>query len=493
MAKKSHEIHLALRRPRANEPLSAWLYRELREAILSGRLKAGAPLPPTRSLAKEYGIARGTVVAVFEQMISEGYLESRVGSGTTVNRRLPDEFFRAREALKPTKDTGVRGGISKRGRRMASPFLNLPILGGVRAFCANQPSVMHFPTDVWSRLGSRRMRLASREMLLADDATGYRPLRESIAAHVGSTRGVVCEAEQVFVVSGTQQALDLVTRVVLDPGDEAWMEDPGYIGAAAILKSADAKIVPVPVDERGMRIAEGIKRAPRAKFAYATPAHQFPLCVTLPLERRLQLLEWSRETGAWIFEDDYDSEFRFAGRPLAAMQGLAPEGNVIFSGSFSKMLFPSLRLGFLVVPPHLVEALRGARSVTDRYAPMLEQAVLNDFISEGHFGQHLRRMREVYAEHLDVLMTGTEREWGERLVLQKTDTGLQTVAWLGGRRSDVEIAKAAAGRGVELGPLSLFAQRWKGRSGLQVGFAAVGPKELRRGIEAVAGVLDSMK
>lgn len=491
MPKTAHQIALPLRPPRAGETLSGWLYRELRTAILVGRLKPGALLPPTRSLAREHHVARGTVVGVFEQLLAEGYLESRVGSGTSVHRKLPDEFFNAAKDVRPSFQPALRGRLSRRGKAMShSPFLGrAETTRGLRAFRANQPSVNHFPTELWSRLGARRMRLASRDMLQAGDVMGYRPLREAIAAHLGSSRGVICHADQVMVVSGTQQALDLVARIVLDPGDEAWMEDPGYPGASAILRSAGARLVPVPVDEKGMRVAEGLRRSPKARFAYVTPAHQFPLCVTLPLERRLKLLEWSRSTGAWIFEDDYDSEFRFAGRPLAAMQGLAPEGNVIFSGSFSKMLFPSLRMGFLVVPPHLVPPLRSARSLTDRYGPMVEQAVLCDFITDGHFGKHLRRMREIYAEHLGILVKETEREWGERLRLHPTDTGLQTVAWLAPDLRDTAFAQKAMGRGVEVVPLSSFALRWKNRRGLQIGFASVGTNELRRGVEAIARLL----
>jgi GntR family transcriptional regulator/MocR family aminotransferase len=493
MAKTPHHVELPLRSPHANESLSGWLYRELRSAILEGRLKPGTRLPTTRGLAAQYHLSRGIVVNVFEQLLAEGYLESRVGSGTSVNRKLPEDYFdarRAKQSSTPSSKPVVRGVLSKGGTRLAvfpQPDGTRP--RAIRAFRANQPSVSHFPTEVWSRIGARRMRLASREMLLAGDVLGYRPLREAIAAHLGSTRGVVCTADQVMIVSGTQQALDLTTRLLLDPGDEAWMEDPGYEGAVAILRAVGAKLIPVPVDENGMRVLEGLKRAPKARFAFVTPAHQFPLGVTLTLERRLKLLEWSRSTGAWIFEDDYDSEFRFAGRPLAAMQGLAPESNVIFCGSFSKMLFPALRMGFLVVPAHLVDALCAARSIVDRFGPMVAQAVLCDFITEGHFGRHLRRMREVYAEHLEVLLTASRSEWGDRLTVQATDTGLQTVAWLSKDRDDVEFARAAADRGVEVEALSEFALKWKGRHGLQIGFASVGIAELRRGVRALASLL----
>jgi GntR family transcriptional regulator/MocR family aminotransferase len=490
MSKTSHHFSLPIRPPRITETLSNWLYRELRDAILEGRLKPGALLPPTRPLAAECGVARGTVVRVFEQLLSEGYLESRVGSGTTVHREVPDQFFSPAKTRAKASKTSLRGRLSKRGEQMSvSPFLNSSEMRELRAFRANQPSVTHFPIEQWSRLSARRTRLASREMLLAGDVFGYRPLREAIAAHLGATRGVICDADRIMIVSGAQQALDLIARMTLDPGDEVWMEDPGYPGATAIFRAAGAKLVPVPVDAKGLQVLWGIKHAPRARLAYVTPANQYPLCVTLPLERRLQLLEWSHTTGGWIFEDDYDSEFRFNGRPLTALQGLAPDGNVIFSGSFSKILYPSLRMGYLVAPPHLVDPLRAARSVIDRYGPLLSQAVLCDFIVDGHFGRHLRRMRQVYSEHLDVLKTAAGNEWGDRMVVQPTRTGLQTVGWLSGERADVELARAAHGCGVEMIPLSTWALRWKRRDGLQLGFAAVGPAELRRGVQAVAKLL----
>jgi len=482
--------YLPLRSLREGENLFQWLYRELREAILEGRFKPGVALPPTRKLAAEHKIARGTVVRVYDQLLAEGYLESRVGSGTTVHCKLPEKLFSVEKPTAEKTRPTVLGRLSKRGRLMAvSPFLRPKEPGNIRAFSAHRPSVSHFPSGLWSRLGSRRMRLASREMLHADDPMGYRPLREAIAAHLGATRGVLCDADRVMIVSGTQRALDLVARVTLDPGDAVWMEDPGYAGARVLFNAAGARVVPVPVDESGMRVSEALRRAPRARLAYVTPANQFPLCVTLPVERRLKLLEWSRSTGAWIFEDDYDSEFRFDGRPLAAMQGLEPGGNVIFSGSFSKMLFPSLRMGYIVLPPHLVEPLRAARSITDRHSPMIDQAILCDFIAEGHFGRYLRRMRQIYAEHLEILISESQKEWGDRLVVQPVQAGLQTIGWLGGGRDDVSFALAARSAGVTLIPLSYWAMRWKRRDGLQIGFAAVEPSELRRGVKALAALL----
>jgi GntR family transcriptional regulator / MocR family aminotransferase len=490
MSRPTHYFCLPLRRPRLNETLADWLYRELRDPILAGRLKPGVLLPPTRVLAAECGVARGTVVRAFEQLISEGYLESRAGSGTRVRRELPDQFFHAKKAKLKTTGPVVRGRLSKRGIALtATPFPSTDARCDASAFRANQPSVTHFPMDLWSRLSASRTRLATRDMRLSGDPLGYRPLRESIAAHLGSTRGVTCHFDQIFIVSGTQHALDLISRLTLDPGDKVWIEDPGYPGAASIFRAAGAKLVPIPVDEKGLRVAHGIQCARDARVAYITPANQFPLCVSLPLERRLQLLEWSRSTGAWIFEDDYDGEFRFDGPPLAALQGLAPDENVIFSGSFSKILFPSLRLGYLVAPPHLVEPLLAARSLTDRYLAPFAQAILCDFMVEGHFGRYLRRMRQIYAEHLDVLMSATQEEWGDELVVQPIKCGLQSVARLAPGRDDQMFARAALEFGVEMRPLSNWAFRWKRRDTLQIGFASINPTELRRGVTAISNLL----
>jgi len=490
MSRTPRPQSLPLRPPKANEKLGDWLYRELRSAILEGRLRAGTLLPPTRTLARNNRVSRGTVVSVFEQMIAEGYLESRPGSGTSVHRHLPDLFF---EAPKSSVSSGrlVPGRLSQRSRLLLeSPFPKTPeALREVRAFTANRPSVRHFPADLWSRLISRRIRLTTREILQAGDVAGLRSLREGIASHLAATRGIVCDPAQIFIFSGIQPALDLIARLTLDPGDEAWMEDPGYPGARGVLRAAEARVIPVPVDHHGLQVEEGISRAPHARFAYVTPANQFPLCVTLPLNRRLQLIEWSRSRGAWIFEDDYDSEFRFDGRPLAALCSLAPDSNVIFSGSFSKMLFPSMRVAYVVVPPHLVDPLTEARSLLDRFTAPLAQAVLADFIAEGHFDRHLRRMRQVYAEHLATLTSAANAEWGDRLTIQPAHCGLQTVGWLAKGFDDVKFCQAARGAGVALMPLSPWAMNWKKRNAVQIGFAAAEPEELRRGVRAVARLL----
>jgi GntR family transcriptional regulator/MocR family aminotransferase len=481
MAKTTCASDLALGTRRPSETLAEWLYRELCDAIVAGRLAPNSRLPSTRTLAAQFEISRGTVIGVFEQLTAHGYVESRVGAGSSVVAKVPDERCRVeRDGLAPV-EPGVLAAISKRGAVMVtSPFPLRRASSRPPAFRANQPALDEFPISIWSKLVAKRMRLASRQTLLAGDVPGLRQLREAIAVHLGSTRGIVCTADQIVILSGTQQALDLVARLVLDPGDEVWMEDPGYPGARAILSAAGAKLVPVPIDESGLAVEVGTRLAPNARLAYVTPAHQFPLGVKLSSARRAALLEWSRARGAWIFEDDYDSEFRFVGRPIAAMQGLDPTGNVIFSGSFNKTLFPSLRLSFVVVPTRLVDSFCGARSIVDRYPRALDQLVLCDFIEGQHFARYLRRVRELYQERLDVLLELASSQWGDSLRVAGTETGLQTVAWLGPGWTDRTFATMAYEQGVEVVPLSNYALESRPTSGLHIGFGAVSPSEIRR-------------
>jgi GntR family transcriptional regulator/MocR family aminotransferase len=326
-------------------------------------------------------------------------------------------------------------------------------------------------------------------MFLGGDVMGYPPLREAMAEHLGSTRGIRCTADRIMIVSGTQQALDLVVRIVMDPGDRAWIEDPGYTGAAAVLEAWGAKVVPVEVDARGLRVDKGIRAAKDARFAYVTPAHQFPLGVVMAPERRDQLLKWACGSGAWIFEDDYDSEFRFSGRPISALQSMTLDDNVIFSGSFSKMLFPSLRMGFLVLPEMLVEPMRKARSLLDRHGPTLNQVVLCDFIAEGHFHRHLRRMRQVYAQHQEVLLASAAEHWTGLLNVEATETGLQTIGWLEGGRNDLDVARLAAAAGIDVTPLSNYAFKWPRKDGLQIGFGAVPPQQIRLAARRLARIM----
>jgi GntR family transcriptional regulator/MocR family aminotransferase len=359
----------------------------------------------------------------------------------------------------------------------------------VRAFRPNQAALNLFPTTIWAQVAARRLRRASTRLLAGGETLGYRPLREAVAEYLNTSRGVNCTADQVLIVSGAQEGLDRTARLLLNPGDPAWMEEPGYPGAAAVLRAVGAKICGVPVDAEGLDLEGGLRRWPRPKLVYVTPAHQFPLGVTMSLRRRLAALEWARKAGVLIFEDDYDSEYRYSGRPVPALQGLDRAGVVIFGGSFSAVMFPAMRLGYLVVPRDMVDVFAAAQSVSTHHPPLLGQAVLCDFIREGHFARHIRRMREVYAERLGVLLKGAQEKLAGLVDISNVEAGLQTIGWLPpGVRAET-VAASAEKKNVEVIPLQRYAFGRVRGNGIVLGFAAVEPRELRRGIEELAAVL----
>jgi GntR family transcriptional regulator/MocR family aminotransferase len=306
---------------------------------------------------------------------------------------------------------------------------------------------------------------------------------------VRAARAVRCEASQVVVVSGSQQGLDIVARLLLDPGDHVWMEDPGYLGARGAFLGAGARVSPVPVDAEGMMVSAGIERQPRARMVYVTPSHQFPMGVTMTLARRLALLEWVRRSGAWVIEDDYDSEFRYSGRPIAALQGLDFTGRVIYLGTFSKVLFPSLRLGYLILPPELVEPFSNARALVDRHSSLIEQAVLADFIVEGHFARHIRRMRALYAHRHAAFVETARKELAGLLEVQPQDAGMHLAGWLAEGVDDAAASRKAFEHGVEAPPLSAYAIEPLSRGGLLLGFTATGTREIREGVRRLASAL----
>jgi GntR family transcriptional regulator/MocR family aminotransferase len=353
------------------------------------------------------------------------------------------------------------------------------------------PALELFPTNLWAQIAARRLRRASTNFLLGCEPLGYYPLREAVADYLRTSRGANCDPEQVAIVAGVQEALDLTARLLLNPGDRVCMEDPGYPGAAMAFEAVGAKVSAVRVDEEGMELPSAGLRD--ARLVYITPGHEFPLGMTMSLARRFALLEWARKSGALIFEDDYDSEYRYSGSPIPALQGFDRNGLVIFAGSFSKVLFPSLRLGYLVIPPDLMNLFAATISLTTRHAPQVEQAVLCDFITEGHFGRHLRRMREVYAERLSVLLDEARGRLGGLLEISGIEAGLQTVGWLREGIDGESATRAAAAREVEVFPLSRYSRGRIAREGLQLGFAAVDAREIRRGVQDLEIALEALR
>lgn len=479
--------------PRARDSLQHQIYVGIRRAILDAVVGPGARLPSSRALALDLGVSRTTSLLALEQLLAEGYLTARQGSGTFVATDLPDDLPQARVS-RPAR-TPRHPPLSRRGATLSSvpsSARRLPSLSAV-PFRIGVPALDQFPLRLWSRLAHRRLKRASAADLDYGDPAGLRPLREAIADHVGRARATSCTADHVIIVPGAQRGLDLVFRVLLDPGDEAWMECPGYPGARNALLSAGARIVAVPVDHHGLNVEAGVRRAPAARLTYVTPSHQFPLGVPMSLQRRLALLKWAREAEAWVVEDDYDSEFRHGMRPLPCLHGLDQDGRVIYVGSFAKTLFPALRLGFLVVPPDLQEGLIAARRASDLRAPGLDQAVLADFIAEGHFERHLRRMRGVYRERREALSEAAARYASGGLRLRNARAGMHVVADL--LEADaVTVFGEAAARGVETMPLCAYGfGRARIANGLVLGFGAVEPKALLRGMERLAQAMESAR
>lgn len=466
----------------AAQPLAEWLYANLRLGILNGRYLPGGRLPSSRRLASVYGVSRGVVVVTFEQMKAEGYLVSRTGSGTFVAPQVPDRLFEAGSGASPPRSEPPGRRFSRRNPD------HIPVdhydLGPIRAFRANRPALDLFPTTLWARVASRRLRLATPNLLSGCDPLGYPPLREAVAGYLTSSRGVVCRPEQVLIVSGVQAALDLTARLFVDPGDRVGVEDPGYPGSRSVFQLWGAAVCPVAVDAEGP-LVEALPD--ELRVLAVTPAHQFPNGFTMSLARRLALVAWARKSGALIFEDDYDGEFRYSGRSIPAVQGLDPSGQVVFAGSFSKVLFPSLRLGYVVVPPDLVDRYAAVQAATQRHAPLIDQAVLADFIEAGHFGRHLRAMREVYAGRLSLLGQEVKAQLDGVIELSPVEAGLQTAAWLTVGHDTEAVARAGGSCQLELTPLSRFGSA--GRPGFLLGFAAIDDTEIRRGVGQLARLL----
>ena len=480
-------------RPVDETPIYRQLYDYLRGAILSGQLKMGTRLPSTRVLAAELGVSRNTILGAYDQLFAEGYLEAAVGKGTFVTRTLPEALLTA-AAPRPrkTKTTKRRHAISH-GAAALMQTREMPGAGFAQrpsmAFKTGAPALDQFPYNLWAKLVSRHAYSLHPDALVYQDPAGYLPLRQAIADHVLLARQVRCTPEQVIMVTGAQSGIHLAARVLLNPGDEVWIEDPGYLGARRALVAAGAKLVPVPVDAEGLRLDAAVARAPRARLAYLTPSHQFPLGLTLSLRRRLDLLEWARHSGGYILEDDYDSEFRFSGRPLASLQGLDESESVIYVGTFSKVVFPSLRLGYLIVPPGLVDAVLAYRSATEYHLPVLEQAALADFVTEGHFARHIRRMRALYAERRALLLEALQ---DSVLDLDAAQTGMHLIGWLPRGMSDTLAAERAAANNVRVLPVSTFAIEAPVRSGLLLGYASTDAREIRAGAERLNRALNGL-
>ena len=474
----------------SGEPLQRQIYGRLRAAILCGQLPPGTQIPSSRELARELRVGRNTVLAAVEQLITEGYLQSERGSGTFVHRTLPDDGrFAVQAPAQRTVRAKPYAPFPSRIRKLMRVPALLPPPGELRPFLPCVPAVDAFPFALWGRIAAHYWRRPPAQVFGLGETAGYGPLRRVVADYLAHARAVRCDPKQVIIVSGAQQALDLVARVLLEPGDTVWMEEPGYAGARASLMASGARVVPVPVDDEGLSVKRGRALAPRARLVYCTPSHQFPLGHTMSVARRLELLAWARQTRAWVLEDDYDSEYRYGSRPIPALQGLAASDQVIYIGTFSKVLFPSLRLGYLVVPDALVDTFSIVRAIATGPSSTMEQAVLTRFIEQGHFARHVRRMRTLYQERRASLQAAAAADLGGAIDLTLTGAGLHAVGMLPAGVDDQRVVARAARAGLDFIPLSSLYQGPALRQGLVFGFAPFVPATIQAAVRTLAQVL----
>jgi GntR family transcriptional regulator / MocR family aminotransferase len=447
-------------------PLHRQVYTGFRNAILRGDLTPGQQVPSSRALAITLSISRFPVLDAYSQLLAEGYFESRAGTGTFVSSSLSNHHNQSNQTIQThagSRRTSERIQLTPRYEPMAWR-------DGWGAFAVHQPAIDHFPFETWSKLVARNSRSPRALAFHNFDPLGLRPFREALCAYLRTSRSVRCDPDQIMVVSGSQQALDLTVRVLLNPKDQVWIEEPCYPLVRSVLVGSGCVPVPVPVDEEGINVAIGMKQAGLARAAFVAPSHHYPLGVTMSASRRLQLLAWAMASSAWIVEDDYDSEFRFESMPIASLQGLDSAERVIYIGTFSKVLFPSLRLGYIVIPSDLVDHFVAARFTMDIFPSYLFQEVLTDFMSAGHFVRHIRRMRTLYNARRMALVESLRAEFGDFLELHGTEAGMHLCATLPEGYRDIEIARQAAKEKLWLWPLSHCWSGNQSRHGFILGF-----------------------
>lgn len=470
-------------------PLQNQIYDGYRSAIVERRLRSGERVPSTRVLATELGVSRIPVLNAYAQLLAEGYLESRVGSGTVVSRSLPDHVGLSKPSRTNLPNSRSRPRpVSKNAAKMKAVDM-LPWALRQGAFGVGQIAFDAFPSKLWSRLIVRHSRNFRKEDLHYGDALGLEELREAIATYLGAARGVRCDAQQIMIVSGSQQALEISARVLLDPGNLVWIEEPGYALARRVLSMSGCQNVPVPVDEQGLDVAMGINLCRHARAAFVTPSHQYPLGVTMSASRRFQLLDWAEASGSWIFEDDYDSEYRYESRPIASLQGLDSNSRVIYIGTFSKVLFPSLRLGYVVIPRDLVDHFVSIRRTMDLGPPGFLQCVLADFIGEGHFSRHIRRMRTLYAERRNALVMSLNQEFGSSVQVLGGEAGMHLVITSTKKVDDREMARVAASQHLWVLPLSSCYVGKPAPAGFILGFSSTPAKEIPNAVRKLRSVV----
>ncbi|WP_321895178.1 MocR-like pyridoxine biosynthesis transcription factor PdxR [Paraburkholderia heleia] len=520
------------------QPVYRQLHKLLQQAILSRELPAGARVPSSRLLAAELGIARNTVTQVYEQLVLEGYVTSATGRGTFVADTSPDEIVGSTEigsmparksadlpgavlsagviatnsqivhgaqtlATAATGATGASGletaahsqhpatrTLSARGTRLITGAGVSKRQGG--AFMPGVPDVSRFPARVWTRLHNKYWRSLRPDLLTYAPGGGLALLRHVLADYLRTSRSVRCSPEQIIITTGIHQSIDLAVRLLSDPGDTIWTEDPCYWGVRSVLHVSGLNTRPIAVDSEGLNPSVGDFAAPPPRLMLVTPSHQYPLGMVMSLARRRMLLEYARQHQCWIIEDDYDSEFRYGSRPLASLQGLDTAGQVIYVGSFGKTLFPGLRVGYLVAPEALAESFATASAELYREGQLLQQAVLAEFIAEGHFTSHIRKMRALYGQRRQVLLDAVSRRYGDALPAMGGDAGLHVVMQLPEGSDDRAVAEAALARNIVVRPLSgYYSSRERANPGLLIGYACVPDEEIGPAFDTLAEAIDT--
>lgn len=462
--------------------LSEQVYRGIRAAIIEGRIGVNERLPATRDLGRQLKLSRNTILAAYERLTSEGYLRSRVGSGTFVAQHFPADGPTNR---KTPRNSAAR--LSSFGRRLSPPQAIVPRRDLPFDFRPGVPDLKYFPIATWRRISARQSRQLSASSAYYGDAAGDPQLRDHIAHHFSQSRALRCTGDGIIIVNGSQQALDIVARILIEPNDIVVVENPVYPAALATFRAAGARIVPVPVDNEGIRT----DRLPKAaKLIYVTPSHQFPLGVPLSLSRRRKLLDWAEHNRVVVIEDDYDSEFRYGGRPLDALQGLDKSGCVIYLGTFSKVLFPSLRLGFVVPPPNLYHSFLAAKWITDRHTETGEQRIISEFIRAGHFARYVRRMQHLYFDRQKVLLQSLQRQLPAATPLPAV-AGLHLAAFLPANFPVNELIARSAATGVGLYSIAPFYISGA-RPGLMFGFGSCASNDISEGIVRMSNVYQAM-
>ncbi len=476
-------MELAIPLSQSGEPLFRQVYLGLRRAILSAALPPGGRLPSTRALASQLGISRTVVLLAYDRLLAEGFIVGQAGSGTYVSQSLNRSQPAAKEFAKLALS---RFGLSAARAAATVAFPHRPTASLRYDFAAGRSDIVTFPFDAWRRTLLRHTRKTSVRDLDYGPAAGSPVLREAICAHLRRSRAVTCDPSEVIVVNGSQQALDLVARVLVEPGQQVAIEDPHYQGTREVLRAAGARLCPVPVDRDGVIPA---KLPARSGLIFITPSHQYPTGAILPLDRRIELLDWARRKNAVIVENDYDGEFHYGGRPLESLQGLDTEGRTIYIGTFSRTVFPALRIGYLVVPKSLAEAFTTAKWLCDQHSAVLEQQTLAEFIASGRYDRHLGRLRRKNTACREALLQAIHRHLSSRVEVTGDLAGAHVVLWPSHPLSEAEAIACAASRGVGIYGISHCYLTPPRRTGLMLGYSTMNESEIREGIRILGQVL----